>query len=66
METGIPWDHSHPETPDSADADTTNSASNNFNKTGKGETISRMNRIHLAESAREMNEDHDVHKVQHG
>jgi len=25
-----------------------------------------MNRIHLAESAGEVNEDHDVHEVQHG
>jgi len=66
VEIGVPWDHSNPETPDSADADTTNSASNDFDKTGKGETISRMNRIHLAESAREVDEDHNVHNVQQG
>jgi hypothetical protein len=66
VEIGVPWDHGHPETPDSADADTTNSASNDFDKTGKGETISRMNRIHLAESAREVNEDHNVYNEQQG
>ena len=65
MEKGIPWDHSHPKTPDSADADTTNGAGNNLDKTSKGKTISRMYRIHLAQSARELNEDHNVHKVQH-
>jgi hypothetical protein len=66
VEIGAPWDHCHPKTPNSADADTANSAGNDFDKTGKGETKSRMNRDHLAESSREVNEDHNVHKVQHG
>ena len=66
MKIGIPWDHRHSKPPNGADADTAKSAGHDFDKTCKGEAISRMNRIHLAESAREVNEDHNVHEVQHG
>jgi hypothetical protein len=40
LEIGVPWDHCHPKTPNGTDADTTNSAGNDLNKTSKGETES--------------------------